>query len=128
MCECGCIEMGKRWELPGPEGTRYIVHKYPGCKNCSTPCGVSIQKIYKKEYNLVERFLELQFVENEIGKRSIEMGFFSQEELQDKLRKYLEKYFEDAYDHGYQMRGEKFDEIDADIASEEFAEEFFNER
>jgi len=130
MCECGCSLTGEFWRLPCPKGTIYIVQKYPGCKDCSTPCGISIRKIEKKTdsvgYSFNNEVKELVFGGSKLD-QSAEIGFFSQEDLQVKLKKYLINYFNDLRkDKIYDINIEPLDEHDADTASEEFAEEFFN--
>jgi hypothetical protein len=120
MCECGCDLMGQRWELQGNNGTLYVVHKYPGCKNCSAPCGISIQKIYQKERNLQQRYPELKFTGNKYF-RSTEIPFFSQEELQKQLKEYLTSYL-----LNNNFFEKPFDKFDADTASEEFAQQFMD--
>ncbi len=121
MCECGCSLMGEFWKLPGPKGTIYIVQKYPGCKDCSAPCGISIRKINKTDqvgYAFNNEIKGLKFNESKYD-QSAEIGISSQEDSQVKLKKYLERYFDG-------KRKDFCDFVDAYTASEEFAEEFFN--
>ena len=116
MCECNCLLSGEFFKLRAPnignEKRWYIVQKYPGCKNCSTPCGVMF-------FELPESHPEFQIYNNcphiTIAKTDI-MTFFSQEELQTQLKDYLMQYFN--------TLDITLDEHDADSASEEFAQQF----
>jgi len=122
MCECGCIATGQFFKLKGPDKKIYVIQRYPGCKSCSTPCGVIFSEI-SKDHSDFSYYNDLSPIcaqkENDV------ISFFSQEDLKIKLKRYLIEYFNNReFSAGEQC----YDECDADIISEEFAEEFFNEK
>jgi hypothetical protein len=132
MCECGCSSCGEFWKLPGLKGTFYIVQKYPGCKGCSAPCGVVIQKITKEnhDYDFYNETKDFEFIGDECF-RFVTIGFFSHEDLYIKLKKYLIKYFKDrdcSLLEDEDCNLQHLDHIDADTIAEEFSDEFFNEK
>jgi len=120
MCECNCLLSGEFFKLRAPnignEKRWYIIQKYPGCENCSTPCGVMF-------FELPESHPEFQIYGNcphiTIAKTDV-MTFFSQRELKRQLEDYLNDY---RLDSSFST-GRSFDKFDAEIVSEEFAEQF----
>jgi len=118
MGECGCSGMGKFFKLPGPDGCIYIIRKYPGCNYCSTPIGVDIQEI-DPEHSDFDFFND--YDELELHKDRDYIGFidfFSEEDIQRALTKHLMEHM------AFREKDEPFDEIEAEICAEEFAENF----
>jgi len=119
MCECGCLLSGEFFKLRAPNiGTEkrwYIVQKYPGCKNCSTPCGIMFFELPEShpEFHIYKDCLRITIAKTDV------MTFFSQEELQTQLKEYLTSYL---LDNNFFEK--PFDKFDADTASEEFAQQF----
>ena len=119
MCECNCLLSGEFFKLRAPNiGTEkrwYIVQKYPGCKNCSTPCGVMFFELPENhpEFHIYKDCLRITIAKTDV------MTFFSQEELQTQLKEYLTSYL---LDNNFFEK--PFDKKDVDIASKEFAQQF----
>ena len=120
MCECGCLLSGKFFKLRAPnvgiEKYWYIIQKYPGCKNCSTPCGVMFFEMSENhpDFNVYRDCLRITIAKTDV------MTFFSQEELQEQLKEYLTSYL---LDNNF-LDDRPFNKYDADTASEEFAQQF----
>jgi len=130
MCECGCSSCGEFWKLPGPKGIFYIIQKYPGCKGCSAPCGIDIQKIGKEnpDYDFHNETKELKFYGDKYF-QSAAIGFFSRDDLHIKLKKYLTNYFKTkdcSKIEDEECNLQHLDYIDADIIADEFSDEFFD--
>lgn len=123
MCECNCLLSGEFFKLRAPnignEKRWYVVQKYPGCKDCSTPCGVAFYEMPEShpEFNTYSNCRHITIAKTDV------MTFFSQKELQTQLKEYLTSYL---LDNNFFEK--PFDKDDVDVASKEFAEEFFNER
>lgn len=49
MCQCGCSDFNGQWRIPGPDGKWYVIGLYHGCKDCSTPAGLSIDLMDEAE-------------------------------------------------------------------------------
>lgn len=45
MCECGCTMNDRRYTLPGPGKSIYLITLSAGCVDCDGPSGVSIELI-----------------------------------------------------------------------------------
>jgi len=121
MCECNCLLSGEFFKLRAPNIGRekrwYIIQKYPGCKNCSTPCSVMFFEIseYNPEFHIYKDCLYVTIAKTDV------MTFFSQEELQTQLKEYLTSYL---LDNNFFEK--PFDKFDVNAASEEFAQQFMD--
>ena len=49
MCECGCGDGDPLFQFPGPKGSIYAFHVYPGCSNCEAPAGIILVKYKNKK-------------------------------------------------------------------------------
>jgi hypothetical protein len=45
MGECGCMSCGTFYKLPIKGAVFYLIHLYPGCRNCVAPPGIVIRSM-----------------------------------------------------------------------------------
>lgn len=118
MCECGCVSMGEFWQMPGPDGSIYVIQKYPGCHDCSSPSGVILRKLDKNDIDYFDYkyFKELKFRDD--FDKSAEIPFVDEAHLARELSGYLAEAMK------HNMDKPPFDEIWAETLAEEFAKIF----
>lgn len=114
MCECGCISMGEFWQIPGPNESIYVIQKYPGCHDCSSPAGIIFRKLDQNDIDLFD-YRHLKSLDyREVFDKSAEIPFIDEENLKKELSIYLLAAMENGM----------FDQIWADTLAEEFAKIF----
>lgn len=117
MCQCGCIESGDFWKLPGPNKSFYVLQKYPGCKDCDSPMGLIVTKYYPKDFKMFDVKYHKDFPLRKKPEETGEIEFLSRKDLSDKLKKFLLEFM------AFRENDEPFDDIEAEIVSEDFCDE-----
>jgi len=125
MGECGCGNTGKFWKLPGPDGNLYIVHQYFGCDYCSSPLGVDIELIKKKDqdFDFYNEYPTLPMDNGEWLPVQAFLGFFSQDDIKSAFNEYMKEHLNTRKDSDYDG---PFDEYEAEVVFDEFINEFWD--
>lgn len=123
MGECGCGGTVVEWfKFPAPKGEFYLIGVYPSCEDCTTPAGVDLRRVSKKQHE-EETGVRLSGVRdldwhNGFGHPASELPVLHPNALRRHLKDFLK---------GTVVDGEPLDDIGADTYAEEAVRECFRE-